>query len=304
MASITAGFETSGSTIRGILLMMLAVFMFSCLDATAKWLGQFMPALEITWLRFVTHVILICLILRVWHRPSVVMPRDVPMQTLRALFMCGATGFNFAAVQYLQLAQAVAIMFAAPLLVTALSGPFLGEWAGPRRWAAVIVGFLGVLLVTRPGFGDVHWAVLLSFGAMLSYTCYIILTRRLGASETSATLLIWPGFVGSAFYAPFALTGFVVPEAAVWLAVPLLGVFGAFGHYVLIVAHKMATPNVLSPFIYTQMVWMILIGFVMFGDVPDAFTLAGTVIIAGSGLYILHRERMKAKALLADPAVQ
>lgn len=296
MASITAGGEATGATLRGILLMTLAVFMFSCLDATAKWLGQTMPPLELTWLRFFTHVILLFLLLRAWQRIEMLKPANIPMQTLRALCMCGATGFNFAALQYLQLAQTVAIMFAAPLLVTALSGPILGEWAGPRRWAAVIVGFVGVVLVTRPGVGEVHWAMALSFAAMTSYTFYILLTRRLGASESSTTLLMWPALVGSVGFAPLALSDFVRPEpATLWLLVPLLGVFGAFGHYVLIIAHKLTSPNVLAPFAYTQMIWMILLGFVLFGDLPDGWTLAGTAIISASGLYILHRERLKAK---------
>ncbi len=299
MASTYAGTDEAGSVLKGIALMVLAVFMFSCLDATVKYLVQYLPALEVIWLRFLIHTLLILLLLRVWARPSMLVPRNIPMQTLRALFMCGATGFNFAALQYLQLAQTVAIMFAAPLLVTALSGPFLGEWAGPRRWAAVVVGFLGVLLVTRPGFAEVHWAVFLSFGAMVSYTFYIIMTRRLGGSETSTTLLVWPGFVGIGFYAPAALPVLQMPDPSLWVLVLCLGVFGAFGHYVLIVAHKLATPNVLAPFLYTQMFWMVLLGFVVFGDLPDLWTLAGSLIIGGSGLYILHRERLKAKEAAA-----
>jgi drug/metabolite transporter (DMT)-like permease len=191
-------------------------------------------------------------------------------------------------------------MFAAPLLVTALSGPLLGEWAGPRRWAAVAIGFVGVLLVTRPGVGEAHWAVFLSLGAMLSYTFYIIMTRRLGASESMTTLLVWPGFVGVGLFAPFAVPAFVVPELALLPLVLLLGVLGALGHHVLIAAHKLASPNVLAPFAYTQMVWMVILGYLLFNDLPDVWTLAGSSIIGASGLYILHRERIRAKA--ARPA--
>ena len=305
MASVTVNEDASGGVIRGILLMILAGFMFSLLDATAKFLGPYMHPLEISWLRFVTHVLVVFLIFRVWERPSQLKVNDPKMQILRGLCMCGSTGFNFAAVQYLQLTEAAAIMFAAPLVVTALSGPLLGEWAGWRRWAAVIVGFLGVALVTRPGFGEVHWAVLLSFGAMLSYALYILLTRRLGSSEETGTLLIWPGFVGVALFAPLAAPVFEVPALPLWPIVLLMGVFGAYGHYVLILAHKLATPNVLAPFAYTQMIWMIVLGFVLFGDLPDVWTMAGTAIVAASGLYILHRERVRSlEASVRDPAVQ
>lgn len=305
MAVTGAPAESALETLKGIALMTLAVVMFALLDATAKFLGQYIPAIEAAWFRFATHVLLVFLVLRGWRHVRRFKPNNLRLQTLRGLAMCAATGFNFAALQYLQLAQAVAIMFAAPLLVTALAGPILGEWAGWRRWAAVAVGFVGVLITTRPGVADVHWAVGLSVCSMVGYAFYLLLTRRLGGSENTASLLMWPGVIGTVVFLPIAAPVYEQPEPWLWALLPLLGVFGAFGHFILILAHKKAPASVLAPFTYTQMIWMIVLGYVIFGDVPDLWTVAGSVIIAGSGLYILHRERVRGRPVtLNDPAVQ
>lgn len=302
---LAASTGEAGAAIRGILLMTATGACFACLDSTAKYLGQTMVSTDIAWLRYTAHVILLALILRVWKHWRAVLPRRPLLQILRGGTLLGSTFFNFWALQYLQLAEASAIMFAGPLLVTALAGPLLGEVIGVRRWAAVGVGFVGVLVVLRPGTGAMHWAAILSICAMVNYAFYVILTRKMSGTESAQSLLMLSGLVGVVALSPVAPHAVASLEGWHWGLAALMGVFGAGGHYMLVLAHRTASASVLAPFIYTQMVWMILLGFTVFGDVPDAWTLAGTFIIAGAGLYILHRERVRGRVVtVRDPAVQ
>ncbi|WMS43300.1 DMT family transporter [Acuticoccus sp. MNP-M23] len=292
---------------RAILLMMVAAGMFACLDATAKFLGEAqLLSIDIVWLRYSTHVILLGIFLRVWSHFEAFRTRRPWMQLLRGLHLLGATYFNFWALKYLQLAEASAIMFCSPLIVTALAGPILGEKVGIRRWAAVGVGFVGVLIVTRPGMGVMHWAIILSLISVFNYAMYALLTRKMNKTESAESLLMMSALVGVFVLSPVAysaVSSLTTPK--LWTLAFMMGLFGAVGHYALVVAHRTAGASTLAPFIYTQMVWMILFGFLIFGDVPDTLTIVGTAIIAGAGLYILHRERVRGQVIAShEPEVQ
>lgn len=292
-------------SVRGIVLMAGAATMYACLDATAKYLGQSLASMDIVWLRYLFHVVLLAIVLRAWNNFSSFRTGRPFLQILRGLLLLGSTFFNFWALKYLQLAETSAIMFGGPLLVTALAGPLLGETVGPRRWAAVIVGFIGVLIVVRPGTGAMHWAALLSLCAMTCYAFYAILTRHMNQTERPEALLMLSALVGVAVLSPVAPSALSSLEGWQWLLAVMMGAFGAFGHYCMIVAHKAASASVLAPFIYTQVLWMITFGYIIFGDTPDAWTLVGTVVIVGAGLYILHRERVRGAAItVRGPAVQ
>jgi len=280
--------------------MIFAVAMFSCLDATAKYLGQTMPSLEVVWLRYATHVLYLALFWRVWQDFTPFRTEKPLLQIGRGFTLLGATFFNFWALRYLQLAEAAAIMFASPLVVTALAGPLLGEKVGIRRWAAVCVGFVGVLIVTRPGTGAMHWAALLSVCAMLSYASYSILTRRMHRTESPSAMMMIAGMVGAVALAPVAPDAVANVEGWLWILALLTGAFGVIGHGALVMAHKVASASLLAPFVYTQMIWMILWGYLVFGDLPDAWTLLGTAVIASAGIYILHRERVRGQQLAAE----
>lgn len=294
----------AGASIRGILLMVFAVSMFACLDATAKWLGASLRSVDLVWLRYATHVILLALFLRVWRDWSPFHTKHPWMQFLRGLTLLGSTFFNFWALQYLQLAETSAIMFAAPLLVTALAGPFLGEKVGLRRWAAVVVGFVGVLVVLRPGTGAMHWAAGLSVCGMCCYATYVVLTRRMHRTESSLSLMMLSAVVGAVALLPTAPSAVTSLEGWQWLLAFMMGTFGAAGHGALVVAHRMASASTLAPFVYAQMIWMILFGYAIFHQTPDLWTLCGTAIIACAGLYILHRERVRGQKIAQrDPSI-
>lgn len=281
------------ATLRGIGLMVLAVSLFSLLDATAKWMGGSMRSVEVAWLRYATSVAVLCIILGVWRDLSPFRTTRPGQQFVRGLAMLGSSVFNFWALQYLQLAEANAIMFAGPLLTTALAGPVLGEAVGIRRWAAVVVGFLGVLVVLRPGLGAMHAAFALVFAAMSCGVVYTLMTRRMHRTETSGNMLMLSALVGAVVLAPVAPGAVAALEGWGYLLAVMLGVFGALGHYALVVAHRIANASTLAPFAYAQMPMMILLGYLLFDQLPDLWVLVGTAIIGASGLYILHRERVR-----------
>jgi drug/metabolite transporter (DMT)-like permease len=201
------------------------------------------------------------------------------------------------AFRYLQLDQALSILFSTPFLVAILAGPILGEWIGWRRWLAILVGFAGVLLVTRPGVGGMHWAAIYSVASAVFYSLYIVATRVLSGSDPSDTTLFYSNLVGAAAMLPVMPFVWTTPDDP-WLIFLLIifGAFGSFGHYLLIVGHRLAPASVLAPFMYTQLVWVTGFGYAVFGDIPNVWTIAGASIVIASGLYLLHRERVRGTA--------
>ncbi|GGF05001.1 DMT family transporter [Stappia taiwanensis] len=276
----------------GIALISFAFFCFSVLDATAKYLGATLPAEQIVWTRFATHVVYAVLLFRIWRTPQVLHSRRWGLQILRSLLLLGTTVFNFFAVRYLQLAETISIMFAAPFVVTALAGPLLNEWAGLRRWLAIIVGFIGVLIVTRPGFGGMHWAALLSVCSMVCYALYALTTRMLAQTDSPVGMLLISAVVASLAITPVAVDVWVAPpDLTTWLLLLSTGAWGGIGHFALIRAHVVAPAPVLAPFMYVQILWMVALGYLIFADVPGAWTVVGASVVIASGLYILYRER-------------
>jgi drug/metabolite transporter (DMT)-like permease len=274
------------------MLVLGAGLLFSFLDASAKYLvlGG-MAAPFVSWMRFAVHIVLFVVLFRPWTNMRMLRAGSLPLQILRAAFLFGSTFFNFLALNTLQLAQTMSIFFFAPMVITALAGPLLGEWAGWRRWLAIVAGFAGVLVITRPGFGTFELGHVFMLGAMLSYSFYVIMTRSMGATETPESLIFYSAL------APVVLMLPVVPSTASmpdgpwqWIILLSLGFYGGFGHWLLIKAYRQATTFALAPYPYLQMVWMIFFGYVVFDQFPDRYTLSGAAIIVASGLYIVHRE--------------
>ena len=276
----------------GIGLMCGALICFSLLDGTAKWLNREMDPLLTVWWRYAASVALVSMVINPWTHPGVLRTRRLWLQSARSLLLFLSTALNFFALQYLQLAETMSIMFATPLLVALLAGPILGERVGPRRLAAIGVGFVGVVVITRPGLGAMHPAALLSVAGTFAYAFYAISTRMLATHDSSRTTMVYSGLAGVALMTPLLPFVWTTPSTPlVWLLLLALGVYGALGHWLLILAHARAPAPVLSPFIYTQIIWMLALGYLLFGDWPDAGTLVGSSIVIASGLYLLYRER-------------
>lgn len=278
--------------LKGIALMCGAVAGFSCIDASAKYLNHHLPVIEVVWARYAFAFVFSLFISNPFTRPALMRTTRPWLQITRSALLVLSTALNVIALIYLQLDQTVSIMFSTPFLVAALAGPVLGEWIGPRRWVAISIGFLGVVVVMRPGLGGIHPAALLTLIGTGIYAIYIITTRILARTDTTETTLFYSNIVGviaTTALLPFFWT--TPPGWPVALMMVAIGAFGALGHFLLIAAHRLAPAAILAPFIYTQIVWMIALGYVVFGDVPNRWTLVGAAIVIASGLYLLFRER-------------
>lgn len=272
-------------------LMLFALLLFAILDALAKYLGRTYHPAQIAWSRYAFHLVIALVIMNPFTARHVYRTKRPGIQLVRSFLLALSTLLNFWAVQTLRLDQVITITFAVPLLVAIFAGPLLGEWVGPRRLVAIIVGFSGVLLVTRPGFGEWHPAYLLSLGNALAYALYNVLTRKVSAHDSAHTSFLYLPMFGTLVLGLFMPQVWVWPDAIGWAMLASTGALGGFGHYALIIAHGRAPAPVLAPFIYTQLMWMIALGWIVFGDRPDVWTLAGAGVVIGSGLYLFARER-------------
>jgi len=274
-------------------LMCVAVFLFACNDAAAKFLNGHMHTVQVVWARYMAAFVLAIVLLDPTGRPQVMRTKRPWLQLGRSALLLLSTVLNFFALRYLQLDEAVSIIFCTPFIVAALGGPMLGEWIGWRRWTAIMVGFCGVLLVTRPAAGGIHPAALLVVGAAICYALYSISTRILSRSDSDATTNFYSNLVGAAVIT-VAVPFYWTPQTnlTVILLMCSMGLFSGLGHYLLIRAHRRAPAGILAPFIYTEIVWMIALGYLVFGDVPHRWTLAGVAVVISSGLYLLYRERV------------
>jgi drug/metabolite transporter (DMT)-like permease len=278
---------------RAIACLLATGLMFACLDTSAKFLVlSGIPAPFVAWVRFLEHAALALILFRAWKTPAMFRVANLPAQILRGAFLFGSTIFNFLALKTLQLAEANSIAFFAPMVITALAGPLLGEWAGWRRRAAIGAGFIGVLVITRPGVRSFELGHVYAVAGMLSYALYVIMTRRMGSRETPESLIFYSALAPVVLMMPVVpFTASLPSDGLHWLVLLSLGFYGGFGHWFLIRAYKLATTTALAPYPYLQMVWMILFGYLVFDQLPNRWTLAGAGIIVASGLYIVHRER-------------
>jgi len=280
------------SRLTGIALMCGAVACFALLDTTAKYLNLYMSTWQVVWARYTGAFLYPFIVSNPWTRPGLTRTNRPVLQLARSVLLLGSTLCNFAALRYLQLDEAIALIFSTPFFVAALSGPMLGEWVRWRRWSAIAVGFLGVVVVARPGAASFHPAALLSLSAALCYALYSIATRILARTDSNETTLFYSNVVGALALLPVVPLVWTTPSDPLVIALMVVtGVIGSFGHYLLIAAHRLAPAAVLSPFIYSEIVLVTALGFLVFGDVPNRFTLTGAAIVVASGLYLLHRER-------------
>lgn len=277
-------------------LMVAALACFSGLDATAKWLSPRIGTLETTWVRYISSFLIVSIFLNPWRFSNLTHTKRPWLQAFRSFALFASTLLNFLALQYLQLAETISIIFMMPMVVALLAGPILGEWVGPRRLVAIAIGFIGVLIVTRPGLGGMHWAALYSVAGVGFYAAYSISTRILASHDSSETTMFYSAAAGIVLLTPvMPFTWHAHPDVMTWLMMALIGFWGALGHWLLILAHRMAPAPILAPFVYSQLLWMIGLGYFIFKDLPDRWTLIGGSVVIASGLYLLHRERVQEK---------
>jgi len=270
--------------------------LFSCLDTTAKYLNTRMETLEIVWARYTGAFVLAFIVSNPVSRPDLLRTSRPGLQIVRSTLLLASTILGFFALKYLRLDQTMTILFSTPFFVAVLSGPFLGEWVGWRRWTAIAVGFVGVLVVIRPGVGGIHPAAILSLIGAVLYALYNVATRLLARTDSTQTTLFYSNLVGALAMLPLLPAVWTTPTDPLVIGLMLLiGALASFGHYLLIMAIRLAPPMILSPFIYSQLVWSIALGYLVFGDVPDHWTLIGSAIVVSSGLYMLYREQKVAE---------
>jgi drug/metabolite transporter (DMT)-like permease len=275
----------------GIFYMILMTGCVVSMDALAKLLSGEMPLLMVVWGRFLFNFIFIALFfLRQGHR-NLARTAKFGLQFLRSLLGLSATLAFWGALVFLPLADCVAIAFISPLLVTALSVPLLGEKVGVHRWVVVIMGFIGVLIIIRPGMGIMHWAAILPLITALFWANYQITTRILSRFDRALTTLFYTAAGGLLFTTLAVWWVWVTPTFKQWVILSCLGFLGSMGHYLLIKAFEITPASILAPFSYTSILWSILLGYALFGDFPDKLTMTGIVIVISSGLYIMRREQ-------------
>lgn len=288
--------------LRGILLFLLALALFALLDATAKHLSAVFAVPLLVWARYTLHCLIMVVFVAPAMRLALVRTAHPGLQVARALALVGTTGFAMMAFRSLPLAEATAVLFLSPLLVTLLAGPCLGERVGAGRWAAAAAGFAGVLLIARPGGALGAAGLLWALAGAACYAAYQLLTRRLSQSEHPLTLLFYTALVGTAVMS-LALPWFwfeVSPTALQGLLIASLGLYGGVGHFILIRAFRLAPASTLTPFGYTQLVWATVLGWAVFGHVPDVPSFAGMAVIAASGLWLALGERRRSVQLGAS----
>jgi len=284
--------DSAQNRLVGIGLVSLCYLLFTLLDGSAKWLVGTMPVIMVVWLRFVMHALIAGAVLFPLRGPALIRSKYWRWHAVRALMFVAMTGINFWALQYLQLTVTSSIFFTVPILIALISTLFFGERLDAARWAAILAGFAGVLLIVRPGSAGFHPAMLASLVNALLYALFMLMTRRLAAYETPEKIQYLPAVGAAVLLTPFAIAGWEWPDTWLeWTVACLLGVFGAAGHYLLALAHRYASASVIAPFLYQQVVYMALFGYVVFGDVPPAAVWTGAGVVVASGLYLFYRER-------------
>jgi len=286
--------DSARNRLTGIALVSLCYLLFTLLDGTAKWLVASVPVIVVVWLRFVMHAVFASALLLPLRGVSLVRTSHWRWHVLRALMFVLMTGINFWALQYLQLAITSSIMFIVPIITALMAAPMLGERLDRGRWAAIVAGFAGVLVIVRPGGADFHPAMLLAVANATLYAMFNLMTRHLAAYDPPETIQYLPAVGAAILLTPFAAAAWQAPSGWLeWTLACLMGALGGLGHYLLTAAHRYAPATVIAPFLYQQVLYMALFGYLVFGDVPAPAVWIGAAIVVGSGLYLFARERRR-----------
>lgn len=278
----------------GILLMLIAMAILPFLDVVAKFLGQMgVPILQIVWARLFFGMLMTLPFAWKIGGVGALKPDPFWTHTLRSIFLGGATFFFFWALTYLSIADTLAIFFVQPLIVTMLSPVMLGEKVGIRRWAAVVVGFIGTLIIIRPGFQEINPGMLMALAAGFSLAIYMLLTRKISGRVDPIVTTFQTNLIGAVLTSAAIAFLWQPPTLEQWLLFPLLGLVATVGHTFIVKAYDHAEASLLAPFAYAEMIMAVVAGWYFFGDFPDRYTFLGVGILIACALYISYRERVR-----------
>lgn len=293
-----AGREAARALSVGFGLMLAAFAMFVVMDTSAKWLVlSGLAALQVAFTRFAVHLALVLAVYGPREGGALLRSNAPRLQLVRGALLASTTLLNFTALKFLPLPVTISIFFAGPLLVCLLSIPVLGERVGPRRFLAVAAGFAGVLVILQPWSERFDWHVLLSLGSMACGATYFVLSRLIRGADGNGTTQLYASLTGTFVLAPFALHAWTWPaDAAQWGLLLLLGTLGLTGHSLVVRAHELAEASVLAPTVYSQILYVSVASWAVFGQPPEAATLAGSAMVIASGLYVWWRERSLTRA--------
>lgn len=284
---------------RGIVLILASTVFLGMSDVTAKYLSATLPSIEIAWIRFLVFALIMSPAMLPGSPLYSLRSQRPGLQMLRGAALLGSSLFFISGLRFLPIAEASATGFVSPLFVTALSIVFLGESVGVRRWIATAVGLIGVLIILRPGTGAFHPAAFFPMVSALAWACTLVMTRMLSGREHALTTMTYSSITGACIMCALVPFVWVAPSWHDVLFGIFIGIASTAGQWIVVLAFRYADASVLAPFSYTQLLWVSILGFVIFGELPDIWTVVGAVFIVGSGLYTAHRERIRRSQLLA-----
>ena len=278
---------------RGIALILASTVFLGCSDVTAKYLSATLPSIEIAWIRFLTFALIMVPAMLPGTRLFALTTERPGLQVMRGIALLSSSLFFISGLRFLPIAEASATGFIAPLFVTALSIAFLGEKVGVRRWLATIAGLIGVLIILRPGSSAFHPAAFFPIISALAWAGTLIMTRMMSGRERAITTMTWSAITGVCVISALVPFVWVTPSWHDILFGLFIGIASTAGQWIVVLAFRYADASVLAPFSYTQLVWVSVLGFFVFGEIPDVWTIAGAAVIVCSGLYTAHRERLR-----------
>ena len=293
---------TTPNTLLGIALMIAAMIVLPFLDVVAKFLGQQnVPIIEIVWARLFFGMVMTAPLVWKLDGPRSLIPQRPGVHLIRALFLIAATGLFFWALKFQGIAETLAIFFVQPLVITMLSPLVLGEKVGLRRWLAVAVGFMGTLIIIRPGFQSLNPGAFMALGAGTSLALYMLLTRRIAGSASAMTTTFLTSLAGAVLTSLAVVFVWQTPTPQQWGLFLLLAFIATTGHYLIVRAYDYAEASLLAPLGYTEMIMAVVVGWYFFGDFPDTWTFVGVGILIACAIYISYRERVRHVPPLETP---
>ena len=273
------------------------------MDGMAKHLSTEIHFLEVVWGRYFFMVVITVPITFVFFKQHLSWPKNINIQLARSIFLFLSTILFFYAISVISLAEALTLAFVSPLIVTLLSAILLKEQVGYRRWTAVIIGFIGAIIVIRPGFNEISLATFAGLGTGIAYAFYVITTRKLSSIDSPLLTLIFTGLSGAIIISIIVPFVWITPNYTQWLFLIGLAAVGTLGHFFLILSLNFAEASKLAPFAYFEIVTNIIIGYYFFGDLPDRWIWIGLIIIVSSGVYITTREHLL-KKVKTEPIIR